>query len=60
MSPRTGRPIAGESKKDLRLQLRLSREEMDLIDECSERTGENRRETVMHGVQLLKCKLDEQ
>jgi len=58
MSPKTGRPISGESKKDLRLQLRLNREEMELINECSEKLGKNRTETVMEGVRMLKKELE--
>ncbi len=58
MSPKTGRPLKGESKKDIRLQLRLNREEIDLIEECAARTGKNRTEVIISGVQMLKSKLD--
>lgn len=58
MSPKTGRPVKGESKKDLRLQLRLNKEEMNLIDECAEKSGKNRTEIVMDGVRLVKQELD--
>lgn len=53
-----GRPIVGESRKDLRLQLRLNHEEMQLIDECTKRTNQTRVETVMQGIRLLKNDLD--
>lgn len=57
LSPRTGRPIVGETKKELRLQLRLNHEEMQLIDECASKLGKNRTETVMQGVKLLEREL---
>lgn len=53
-----GRRIQGESKKELRLQLRLNREEMALIDECAEKTESTRTEVVMRGVKLVKLELD--
>lgn len=59
MSPRTGRPIKGETRKDLRLQLRLNQEEMALIDECAKRTESTRTEVVMKGIKLVKQQLDE-
>lgn len=59
MSPRTGRPIKGETRKEMRLQLRLNQEEMALIDECAERMAVTRTEVVMNGVKLVKRKLDE-
>lgn len=59
MSPRTGRPIQGQTKKDLRLQLRLNQEEMSMLDECVERTGSNRTDIVMKGVRMVKRELDE-
>ena len=58
MKPKMGRPIKGETKKELRLQLRLNQEEMALIDECTERTGKARVEVVMDGVKLVKRELD--
>lgn len=60
MSPRTGRPIQGRTKKDLRLQLRLNQEEMSMLDECVARTGSNRTEIVMRGVRMVKRELDEE
>lgn len=54
-----GRRIQGETRKDLRLQLRLNREEMALIDECAEKTESTRTEVVMRGVKLVKRELDD-
>ena len=58
MSPRTGRPMKGNTKKDLRLQLRLNQEEMSLIDECVELSGKNRTEVDMDGIRMVKRELD--
>ena len=58
LSPRTGRPMKGETRKELRLQLRLNQEEMALIDECVAETQMTRTEVVMEGVKLVKRELD--
>lgn len=58
MSPKTGRPVKGLTKKELRLQLRLNHEEMELIDQCVKQSGMNRTEVVMAGVELVKKELD--
>lgn len=59
MSPKTGRPIKGASKRDKSLQLRMSKEELDLLDECAKRLEESRTDVVNRGIQLVKQKLDE-
>ena len=59
MSPRTGRPIKGTSKRDKSLQLRMSQEELDLLDECANRLNESRTDVVNRGIRLVKEKLDE-
>ncbi len=58
MSPRTGRPIKGASRRDKSLQLRMSQEELDLLDECASRLEESRTDVVNRGIQLVKEKLD--
>ena len=59
LSPKTGRPIKGASKRDKSLQLRMSKEELDLLDECAKRLEESRTDVVNRGIQLVKQKLDE-
>ena len=59
MSPRTGRPIKGTSKRDKSLQLRMSQGELDLLDECANRLNESRTDVVNRGIRLVKEKLDE-
>lgn len=58
MSPQMGRPIKGTSKRDKSLQLRMSQEELDILDECAKRLNESRTDVVNRGIQLVKEKLD--
>ena len=58
MSPRTGRPIKGTSKRDKSLQLRMSGEELELLDECSKRLEMTRTDVVNKGIKLVKDGLD--
>lgn len=58
LSPRTGRPIKGKSKRDKSLQLRMSEEELVLLDECARITNTSRTDVVNEGIQLVKEKLD--
>ena len=58
MPPRTGRPIKGTSKRDKSLQLRMSEEELELLDECAEKLDATRTDVVNKGIQLVKAELD--
>jgi Fe-S cluster assembly ATPase SufC len=58
MSPRTGRPIKGEHRRDQTLQIRLSTPEMETLKECADRLGVSRTDVVSQGIQLVKQKLD--
>ncbi len=58
MSPRTGRPIKGTSKRDKSLQLRLSGEELSLLDECARRLNISRTDVISRGIQLVNEELD--
>ena len=58
MSPRTGRPIKRKSKRDKSLQLRMSEEELVLLDECARIMNISRTDVVNEGIQLVKEKLD--
>lgn len=59
MSPRTGRPIKGASRRDKSLQLRMSEEELKLLDECATRLSITRTDVVNKGIQLVKKEMDE-
>ena len=56
--PRTGRPIKGTSKRDKSLQLRMSEEELILLDECAKRLDISRTDVVNKGIRLVKDGLD--
>ncbi len=58
MSPRTGRPIKGTSKRDKSLQLRLSGEELSLLDECARRLNISRTDVISKGIRLVNEELD--
>lgn len=58
MSPRTGRPVKGTSKRDKSLQLRMSAEELALLDECSQQLSISRTDVINKGIQLVKAELD--
>lgn len=58
MSPRTGRPIKGASKRDKSLQLRMSSEELDLLDECAKQLNISRTDVVNKGIRLVKADLN--
>lgn len=60
MSPRTGRPIKGTSKRDKSLQLRMSQDELNLLDECAKRLDLSRTDVVNQGIQLVKQELDKE
>lgn len=57
MSPRTGRPIKGTSKRDKSLQIRMTKEELELLDECVEQLQSTRTDVVNHGIRLVKSEL---
>lgn len=59
MSPRTGRPPKGDARKDQRLQIRMSTEEMQVLDECARRMQVTRTDVVNEGIRLVKQGLDE-
>ena len=57
MSPRTGRPT--QNKKTERLEIRMTLEESQLLNECAERLHVSKTEVLNKGVQLVKKELDE-
>ena len=56
--PKTGRPVKGTSKRDKSLQLRMSEEELSLLEECAERLNLSRTDVVNRGIKLVKDGLD--
>ena len=56
MSPRTGRPTV--NKKTKRLEIRLTPEEFELLDECSKILAINKTNVINKGVRLVKDEID--
>ncbi len=58
MSPKTGRPIKGTSRRDKSLQLRMSADELELLDKCTKQLKATRTDVVNKGIRLVKEELD--
>ena len=58
MSPRTGRPpIQSESRRE-KLNIRLTKQEKEDIEYCSEKLNLSRTDTIMKGIGLVKKEID--
>lgn len=57
MSPRTGRPPK-ENPRNINLNLRVTRAEAELIQECADRLETTRTEVIIKGVNMVKAELD--
>lgn len=56
MSP-AGRPKI-ENPKNIRLEIRLTKQENQLLEECAERVNATKTEVINKGVKLVKDELD--
>lgn len=57
MTPKMGRPYS-ENPKKLRFELRLNKEQANLLQECSERLNISRTEVLLKGIQLVKDEIN--
>ena len=57
MSPRTGRPPK-ENPRNINLNIRITKEEAQLIQDCADALGTTRTEIVVQGAKLVKAELD--
>ncbi len=57
MSPRTGRPPK-ENPRNINLNIRISKDEAALIQECANRLEMTRTDTIIHGVKLVKSEIE--
>ena len=57
MSPRMGRPPKA-NPRNVNLNLRLTREEADLIQACADSLNTTRTEVIVRGVKLVRADLD--
>lgn len=60
MSPRMGRPTKGQQKRDIAFGTRLNQEELELLNECSERLNIPRTDVIVKGIRLVKQELDKE
>lgn len=58
MSPPAGRPAKGDQPRKKSLQLRLSENEMQMLDECATKLQESRTDVISRGIKLVKQTLD--
>lgn len=56
MSPRTGRPTS--NKKTERLEIRLTPDELSLLEECSDKLQVSKTEVINRGVRLVKAEIE--
>lgn len=56
MSP-AGRPKI-ENPKNVRLEIRLTKQENNLLNECAERLNSTKTEVINKGIQMVKEELD--
>ncbi len=57
MSPRTGRPPK-ENPRNINLNIRISKNESELIKECSDKLNLTRTDVIIKGVNLVKSEID--
>lgn len=57
MSPRTGRPTS--NKKTERLEIRLTPDELKLIEECAKVFNVSKTDVINKGIGLVKAEIDE-
>lgn len=57
MSPTHGRPPIDNPKK-VRLEIRMTKSQADLLEECATRLNTTKTEVINMGVGMVKAKLD--
>lgn len=58
MSPRTGRPPKGEESRTEKINLRISKSEVQKIQDCAKQLGVSRTDAIMQGIDLLRGELE--
>ncbi|MCW6667535.1 CopG family transcriptional regulator [Aerococcaceae bacterium NML190938] len=58
MTPRTGRPLKGNSKRDRRLEIRLTTEELDKIQSVADKNKLSKADTIVKAIDLLDEKTE--
>ena len=58
MSPRTGRPLKGETKRNNRVAIKLDDSEFEMLEGCVKETQKTRTEIIALGIELVRKELD--
>ena len=58
MSPRTGRPPLQEVSRTEKLNIRLTKQEKEEIECCSEKLNLSRTDVIMKGIGLVKKQIE--
>lgn len=58
MTPRTGRPMKGETRREHRVAVKLDTKEMAILEECVETTQKTKTDIIVQGIYLVKQELD--
>lgn len=57
MSPRTGRPPK-ENPRNINLNIRVTKDEAELIQECADELNTTRTDIIIKGVNMVKAELE--
>ena len=58
MSPRTGRPRKNEQVKNVALQIKITAETAEVLQDCAVEMQKTRTEVIEKGIELVKAELD--
>lgn len=59
MSPRTGRPPK-ENPRNVNLNIRITKDESQRIQNCADRLNLTRTDTIMKGIRMVEKEIEEQ
>lgn len=57
MNPKIGRPKS-ENPRNIRLEIRLSKQEDEMLAECTKLLNTTKTDVIVQGIQMIKLKLD--
>ena len=57
MTPKMGRPKS-ENPKNIRLEIRLNKDEADLLEECARLLDASRTDVIVKGIQMVKDEIN--
>lgn len=57
MNPKKGRPPK-VNPRNINLNIRITKQESELIQECADRLGTTRTDAILRGIDLVKAELE--